>query len=194
MSPLIFITCLARVTSQLHLSGVQLSSGITIASQEYADDIVQCADDIEAAHQNVDDFGVAAAPAEWHIKASKSEFLEVAQPMHTSSTSEEEVVQLNLDYSCPKCHRPFPTRRGVTAHMNFHFCPCDPDCRLSKCPPYVWCIIKCSCLPPLPSHPPTSTLPLESQPPLIERLLVEAGVIVTQPTLVTEPSSSLKPP
>jgi hypothetical protein len=123
--------------SKIEFHPLKLSGNQLIADLEYADDVALCNSSLDDAQQDLLSLERDSAPAKLAINATKTKFMVVAKPPGFGSTTEEDVASLDLTHICPGCSRAFPTEGSVKSHLNFHWCPADPKCRLPTNPDYV---------------------------------------------------------
>ena len=120
LSPILFILCLNSIWKRTTPGqGWQIPKvpNWLLDELSYADDVASFSTNIENSQTQLQNFSdVAAHTASMRINVPKTVHMTVTPKLSVSSTTESEVIALELPHACDVCERRFPTIAGVSIH------------------------------------------------------------------------------
>ena len=118
LSPILFILTLNSIWNRSNKEeGWRILPGWILDELSYADDIAMISKGKESSAKRLQEFSdLASKTASMRINIAKTVRMQIEPLSEVTKTTEEDIKNLNLQYSCDVCERKFPTVRGVSIH------------------------------------------------------------------------------
>ena len=108
-------------THDLPDAGITVGSAphcVTISGLEYADDAALLDSNVQQASNRLQAISHGSRKdAAMELSLPKTKVMHIHKKDRVSQTSEDEILNMGFQYSCPNCSRVFPNKRGMSVHL-----------------------------------------------------------------------------
>ena len=116
LSPICFITILDSVLQRCEGNGIMMGK-ISLEDLGYADDLGMLENTVENATAKLQSLNQQSMSAGMEINVGKTKAMHIMKKERVTTTTTQDVKEMNFQHPCPNCGREFPTAHGMKIHM-----------------------------------------------------------------------------